>query len=96
MQRQARGHFSKDGEIYYYPVTGGEYVYTQELTGSIDSILLTVPIDSASVKRVNIYLSDVNGVETIAPLAEMRFSLSDQYMFTQTQRVYLLTFPYLI
>lgn len=76
VQRQARGHFSKDGEIYYYPVTGGEYVYTQELTGSIDSILLTVPIDSPSVKRVNIYLSDVNGVETIAPLAEMRLALS--------------------
>ncbi|MFA5432324.1 MAG: hypothetical protein WC319_05560 [Candidatus Paceibacterota bacterium] len=76
VQRQARGHFSKDGEIYYYPVTGGEYVYTQELTGSIDSILLTVPIDSASVKRVNIYLSDVNGVEAIAPLAEMRLALS--------------------
>ncbi|HRU99078.1 MAG TPA: hypothetical protein P5092_16785 [Ruminococcus sp.] len=76
VQRQARGHFSKDGEIYYYPVTGGEYVYTQELTGSIDSILLTIPIDSASVKRVNIYLSDVNGVETIAPLAEMRLALS--------------------
>lgn len=76
VQRQARGHFSKDGEIYYYPITGGEYVYTQELTGSIDSILLTVPIDSPSVKRVNIYLSDVNGVETIAPLAEMRLALS--------------------
>lgn len=76
VQRQARGHFSKDGEIYYYPITGGEYVYTQELTGSIDSILLTVPIDSPSVKRVNIYLSSVNGVETIAPLAEMRLALS--------------------
>lgn len=76
IQYQAKGHYTKDGEIYYYPIAGGTYVYTQDKVGSIDSIVLNVPIDNAEVKRVNVYIADAEYVESSIPPSPYRLIAS--------------------
>lgn len=72
IQYQAKGHYTKDGEIYYYPISGGTYVYTQDKVGCIDSVSIKVFIDGNDIKRVNVYIADAEYVESIIPPSAYR------------------------
>jgi hypothetical protein len=76
IQYQAKGYYTKDGELYSYPISGGEYVYDHNRIGSIESLVLRVPIDTVSAKRVNVYVAEADYAESPAPPSSFRLIAS--------------------
>ena len=67
-QYMAKGYYTKDGITYYYPVAGGTYVAGNNIVGSIESFTLSIPIDSADVKQVRVYLAVADYSESYIPV----------------------------
>ncbi len=85
IQYMARGYYTKDGENYFYPISGGVYTFDQNAIGSIESFILNVAIDHEFVKRVNVYVAEADYVETIAPPSAFRLTTSRQITKGLTQ-----------
>lgn len=78
IQYQAKGYYTKDGINYLYPIEDGVYTFDQNRIGSIESFVLTIPIDSEFAKRINVYVCEADYAETIIPPSSFRLTTSRQ------------------
>lgn len=76
IQYQSKGYYTKDGESYSYPIDGGEYVFDQNRSGSIESFVLNIKINDLAARRINVYVAEAEYVETIAPPSAFRLCTS--------------------
>lgn len=78
VQYMAKGSFTKDGQVYLYPVQDGTYNYSPIPVGSIKSINITVPITVGSVDQINVYLAEADYTETSTPSSNFRHVLTQK------------------
>lgn len=78
IQYQAKGYYTKEGINYLYQIEGGTYTFDQNRIGSIESFVLTIPVDNEFAKRINVYVCEADYVETIIPPSSFRLTTSRQ------------------
>jgi hypothetical protein len=79
-QYMAKGTWVKDGVSYENPVVDGVYTYENTQNGSIENVVVTVPIIASDLKRVNIYVAYADYPESVIPPSA--FLLSESRLIT--------------